>query len=227
MSKKRVNTAFEILLEQIEYDVNDLQEEGAQSIKNGNYKGVRGVIEDAEEVTRFRQKVKLLQGEWRNLKLTLERSDSGNSNHHPRGLRTPDEAFRKPILESILELGGHTEMGPLLQRLEQKMQGGFNDYDREVLSDTPRVYRWQNTANWCRNALASEGYLNNNTNKGVWEITPKGKKALQEGRINVTGAASARSESSGRKPGVPRLPKPGMGGSKRVSPPGPGIKRPA
>ena len=169
MSKKRVNTVFEMLLEQIEYDVNELQEEGANSIKSGNYQGVRGLIEDAEEVTRFRQKVKILQNEWRNLKLAVERNVS-NNNHQPRGLRTPDEAFRKSILESIVELGGNADMGNILNRVEQKMQVTLNDYDREPLSESPRVYRWQNTVNWSRNALANEGLLNNNVNQGVWEI---------------------------------------------------------
>ena len=224
MSKKRVNTVFEILLEQIEFDVNDLQEEGAQSIKSGNYQGVRGLIEDAEEVTRFRQKVKSLQSEWQSLKLAVERNNT-NANHQPRGLRTPDEAFRKPILESIVELGGAASMEKILDRVEQKMQATINEYDRELLSESPRTYRWQNTVNWSRNALADEGLLNNNTSQGVWEITSQGRAALQDGRLGVV-PKSSNTGTAARKPGGPVLPKPG-GSGVRIPPPKSTVKRPS
>ncbi len=57
-----VSTAFELLLEEIEYVVNDLNEEGAQAFKSGNYDLARKAIEHATRLTDFREKVKILSG---------------------------------------------------------------------------------------------------------------------------------------------------------------------
>jgi hypothetical protein len=41
MQDNEVNTAFEILLEEIELVVNQLHEDGAQAVKKGDYEAVR------------------------------------------------------------------------------------------------------------------------------------------------------------------------------------------
>lgn len=70
----------------------------------------------------------------------------------PRGLRTPEDAFRRPILEALVELGGRAPIGKVLERVEQKMKGVLNQYDYEPLPSDPRSPRWRNTAQWCRRA---------------------------------------------------------------------------
>ncbi len=51
----------------------------------------------------------------------------------PRGLRTPEEAFRIPILETLIELGGSGHAGEVLDRVESKMNNVLNSYDKEPL----------------------------------------------------------------------------------------------
>jgi len=61
MKGNEVNTAFEILLEEIELVANSLHEEGAAAFKAGDYDAARRAIEDATRLADFRDKVKALQ----------------------------------------------------------------------------------------------------------------------------------------------------------------------
>ncbi len=67
IQENEVNTAFEILLEEIELVANQLNEEGAQAFKQGEYDKARRAIEEATRLADFREKVKALQKEWASL----------------------------------------------------------------------------------------------------------------------------------------------------------------
>ncbi|MEW6526393.1 MAG: hypothetical protein AB1444_06990 [Spirochaetota bacterium] len=47
MESNEVNTAFEILLEEIELVANQLNDDGAQALKEGDYDRARHAIEEA------------------------------------------------------------------------------------------------------------------------------------------------------------------------------------
>ena len=100
-----------------------------------------------------------------------------------RGLRTSEDAFRKPILEALVELEGRAEMSKVLDLVEKKMQGILNDYDYQSLPSDPKTIRWRNTAQWCRNTMVREGLLKSDSPRGIWEISERGRKALQEGKV--------------------------------------------
>lgn len=93
-------------------------------------------------------------------------------------MRTPEDAFRRPILETLVELGGGAPIGEVLKRVEQKMKGALNQYDYEPLPSDPRSPRWRNTAQWCRNTLVREGLMKSDSPYGVWEISDEGRRWL-------------------------------------------------
>ncbi len=62
MDKNEVNTAFEILLEEIEFVANDLNESGAEAFRAGDYEKARRAIEEATRLADLREKVKVLHG---------------------------------------------------------------------------------------------------------------------------------------------------------------------
>jgi len=66
MQGNEVNTAFEILLKEIELVANQLNEDGAQAFKERDYDTARRAIEEAPRLPECRQKVKALQ-EWASL----------------------------------------------------------------------------------------------------------------------------------------------------------------
>src|SRR5437879_4687585 len=43
--------------------------------------------------------------------------------------RTPQEAFRRPVLEALMELGGKGRVADVLDRVEQKMKGRLSPFD--------------------------------------------------------------------------------------------------
>ncbi len=182
MDKNEVNEAFEILLEEIEAVANALNEAGAEAFRAGDYDKARSLIEEATRLAEFREKVKALQKEWLGLfaRVPRQKRQTGQKAKRrlPRGLRTPEDAFRRPILEALVELGGRAPIGEVLNRVEQKMEGVLNRYDYESLPSDPRSPRWRNTAQWCRNTLVREGLMKSDSPHGIWEIAEEGQKWL-------------------------------------------------
>jgi len=187
MMVNEVNAAFEILLEEIEAVTDNLNEAGAEALRAGDYEKAQKAIEEAIRLATFREKVKQLQKEWTKLfpsqtELGKRRTRRRVKSRLPRGLRTPEDAFRRPILESLIELGGRAQIGEVLDRVGQRMEHLLNEYDRESLPSNPRFVRWRNTAQWCRNTLVREGLMRNDSPHGVWEISEKGRAWLQRHR---------------------------------------------
>jgi len=184
MDKNEVNEAFEILLEEIEAVANALNEEGAKALRAGNYDKARAAIEEATRLAEFREKVRALQKEWATLFASKPRAPKGKRRRRsrarlPRGLRTPVDAFRRPILEALVELGGSAPIGEVLDRVEEKMRDVLNEYDYQSLPSDPRSTRWRNTAQWCRYTLVREGLMKSDAPYGIWEISEEGRKWLE------------------------------------------------
>ena len=179
MQKNEVNEAFEILLEELEVVIDLLNEAGAEAFKKSDYEKVKESIERATQITEFREKVKSLQKEWANLySVRLEHPKKRKRKtlrKLSKGLRTPEDAFRRPILESLIELGGSAPMKEVLDLVEKKMKGVLNKYDYQPLPSDPKSKRWRNTAQWCRNTLVREGLLKGDSPYGIWEISNKGR----------------------------------------------------
>ena len=185
MERNEVNVAFEILLEEIELVANALNEAGAEAFRKGDYERAKQAAEKASQLAEFREKVKKLQKEWESisrqeLKVKLGKAKRSVKGRLPRGLRTPEEAFRIPILEALVELGGSATVSEVLKRVEQKMKGVLNEYDREPLPSDPRSIRWKNTAQWCRSTLVRKGLMRSDSPYGVWQISEEGRKWLEE-----------------------------------------------
>jgi hypothetical protein len=184
MNGNEVNAAFDILLKEIEHVVDSLKDEGAAALKAGDFSSAQRAAEKAKQLYEFQGKVKALQREWISLEtrrqpylMKVRRSNSGRL---PRGLRTPEEAFRRPILEALVELGGRASASLVLDRVGRKMANVLTQHDRQPLPSRKDEMRWQNSARWCRNTLVSEGLLKSGSPKGIWEISEAGRKFLTQ-----------------------------------------------
>lgn len=186
MDRNEVHIAFEILLEEIEQVANGINEAGSEAFQKGAYGEARRMIEIATRLAEFREKVKALQDEWGSV--FAGRAPEGKKKRRrtkrlARGLRTGEDAFRRPILEALVELGGRADMSKVLELVERKMQGVLNEYDRQPLPADSKTLRWRNTAQWSRNTMVREGLLKGDSPRGIWEISEHGRKALQEGKV--------------------------------------------
>ncbi|EEP61368.1 winged helix-turn-helix domain-containing protein [Sulfurihydrogenibium yellowstonense] len=185
MDKNEVNTAFEILLEEIEEVFNTISKEGEESFKTRDFDKAKTLIEYGERLKYFREKVKTLQREWQTIfseRIPTSGQKRQAKGRLERGLRTPEESYVMPILESVIELGGKAEMKDVLNLVHEKMKNILNSYDYEPLPSNPKQKRWENTAQWARNTMVNEGLLAKDSPRGIWEITEKGRKFYEENK---------------------------------------------
>lgn len=185
-----VIAAFEILLEEIEAEIEFVNRLGARAFESGDYGKAKEALERVAEVTAFRDRTDALRREWE--RLFIREKDEEDTETHAerrnlgrlrRGLRTREEAYYRPILETLQELGGSAPMPQVLNRVLQKMKPVLRDVDYEPLASYPDKPRWSNSAQWARNSLVKEGLLRSDSPRGVWEISEKGYRYLREGDI--------------------------------------------
>ncbi|MBM4463928.1 MAG: hypothetical protein FJ012_11500 [Chloroflexi bacterium] len=186
MQRNEVSAAFEIVMEEIETVVDSLNQDGAGAFQKGDYDTARGLIEIATRLAEFRVKVRNLQKEWDNIfsaRVPRKPSRKRRFQRLQRGLRTTEDAFRRPILEALVEMGGAGQVEKVLDRVGEKMKAILNDYDRQPLPSLPNTVRWRNTAQWCRNSMVQEGLLKVDSPRGVWEISDRGREALKRDQV--------------------------------------------
>jgi hypothetical protein len=191
MNKNEVNTAFEILLEEIEEVFNMLSKEGEVAFKGQDFDKAKKLVENGERLKGFREKLKSLQEEWQTIfadqvpKLHRKKKETGKLK---RGLRTPEKDYVKPILEALVELGGKAEVRTVLDRVYQKMKSVLNEYDIQHLPSDPKQKRWENTAQWARITMINKGLLKADSPRGLWEITKEGEIYI----INLSKTADSK-----------------------------------
>ena len=185
MDRDEVAVALKILMEEVETVANGLNEDGAKAFQSGEYDRARQLIEDATRLASFRQRVRDLQREWQTAfravrtKRKQKRGKRKSRGRLERGLRTSEEAFRLPILESLAEFSGSGAIADVLERVEARMRQTLNKHDRQPTPSGANILRWRNAAQWCRQTLVDEGLLRSGSPRGVWEISAAGRRALE------------------------------------------------
>jgi len=91
---------------------------------------------------------------------------------------TPQAEFTLPLLESLIESGGSLRVSEVIRRIDEKLGGQLTLADKQTIKSGP--VRWQNRVMWQRLRLLREGYLANDSPRGVWEITENGRELYQD-----------------------------------------------
>lgn len=94
-----------------------------------------------------------------------------------QGEKTPQAAFRKPILEVLRRLGGKGERMRVLNEVEKLMAERLSTFDKSDI-DSGTV-RWQKSAEWEVRVMREQGLLKPvlEAPRGVWALTSKGSAA--------------------------------------------------
>lgn len=183
-----VYAAFEMLLEEVEQEVEFVNNAGSRAFLAGDYARVEEAKAHGVKLTEFRATVADLRQRWQELSKRFDvesdedeatRAERRNLGRLQRGVRTPEDIFRVPILQTILAMGGSGRVRDVLAQVEASMRGTLTEVDYEPLPSTPNTTRWYNTAQWARNSMAREGLLREDSPRGVWEITESGKQYLK------------------------------------------------
>lgn len=75
-------------------------------------------------------------------------------------------------------MGGSGKVAEVLDRVGKKMKGKLKACDYEPLASDPKNPRWRNATQWARNSMVHEGLLKNDSPRGIWEISEKGKQQI-------------------------------------------------
>ncbi len=92
--------------------------------------------------------------------------------------KTPQYAFRDPILKILKKLGGQGHRMEIIKELESMMAGLLTDFDKSDISSG--TLRWQKSAEWEVRVMREQQFLKpvSETSRGVWALTAKGHKAI-------------------------------------------------
>ena len=183
-----VSVAFEFLLDAIETEMEVIDQVGAEAFEGRDYESVRETLERAGQIKAFRERIVALREEWETLaearvQSTLVEeafvSEQGFLSRLPRGLRAPEQAFYRPILQILNELGGSAKASDVLERLMPIMKETLKEVDYQLLRSGE--IRWRKSANWARNTLVKKGLLKWDSPHSIWEISELGVAWLLQG----------------------------------------------
>ena len=184
-----LDDTFELLHDTVRHALLDAQDSGADAFHSGNFADAQTALDRARQLQALDATITALETEVDRLlplqeasgQLPLEVDAPAQPVAHRRsrrGLKTPEAAFMRPILEVIVELGGSGDVNTVLDRVYARMEPQLNEHDRRALSSDGVTPRWRNTAQWARNALREQGLLRTDTPRGVWAISEAGRAWL-------------------------------------------------
>lgn len=188
-----VITALHLVLDALEDVAEEVKEAARHSLEEERLDDLARQSARISEIRDFAESVGELRHRWSssNHPTDGQRADeSGGSEgpsrtylgRVPRGTRTPEVAFRRPILEVLVELGGSGSIQDVLDRVGERLDGQLRPIDFEPLPSTPDTLRWRNTAQWSRNELVRTGLMEPVRTRGVWEISAAGRAWLERSR---------------------------------------------
>lgn len=189
-----IDLAFEMLQEEIDRFLEEPNKEIIELTKEGKYGNVQYLSKMGKEIGEFKEKVRTLFKEWKVLNNTIIDYKFKNINTMQntraenkklgKGLKKSENAYTIPILESLVELGGSAPPKLVLDKVHDKTRNILNSYDYEPISSSNEI-RWRNTARWCRYNLVSKALLKDDSPLGVWEISDKGRRWLEEQKSKI------------------------------------------
>lgn len=182
MKHQNVTEAFDMLISELETALKDTRQAAALASERGSYDEAQARLNEARQIEKFIAEVRAKQRDWIALGGKSRGKRAGTGSRLPRGERTPEEAFRLPILRALVAMGGQGKMTEVLDRVYQEMKSRLKPVDLKPLPSDARTRRWRNTAQWERQSMVEEGLLRNDSPRGVWAITEKGRNYLADHR---------------------------------------------
>jgi hypothetical protein len=175
---------FDILFKAADVELAKTQQAGTTYIASGDTVHIHEVADRIERIQSLLQVLHQLQDQWQQLFPELSPSEpllpfDPPLQRTPPGIKTPQEQYRLPILQALVEMGGKARTRHVLDRVGELMAEILNDFDRDRLPQG-RDIRWRNTAMWERLDMVKEGLLSDHSPNGTWEITEAGIIKLKE-----------------------------------------------
>lgn len=184
--------AFDALRKILETSMELVKRKGALAFQKGDLEKVRDLAKELDDLGALGGNLSDLRKQWNQLlDDDSHPSTPTTTPHKPRtrklkthklqkGLRTHEDEYRAPILQSLVALGGYGSVNEVKERVGVIMKPILNEYDYAKLESDPRKARWENSTEWVRLALKKEGLISSDSPAGIWEITEKGRQWLAQ-----------------------------------------------
>ena len=182
----RSGEAFSFLLEVVGVAFQDSLSRSNAAARRGEFETVEVEVEKQKNLVSARGQLNVLQELWSGLvgeykpgkrpKRTRRHTRTGK--RLPRGVKTSQKAFVLPILTALEQLEGNGRMAEVLDIVGRLVSDTLNKHDLSQLKNG--LIRWRNTAQWARQQMKGEGLLADDSPRGVWEITERGRVFLRE-----------------------------------------------
>ncbi|MFL5898515.1 MAG: winged helix-turn-helix domain-containing protein [Solirubrobacterales bacterium] len=89
----------------------------------------------------------------------------------------PEGQYWLPILEILVEAGDQAEGSAVIDALESRIGDRLRSRDRDQLK--MGEVRWRNRARFARLRMKELGLISNESPRGIWEITERGRDYLR------------------------------------------------
>jgi hypothetical protein len=96
-----------------------------------------------------------------------------------RGTLVPQADYELPILQALVEKGGHAPSREVIDALEPRLAAKLQDVDRSKTNSGE--IRWRNRAQFARLELIKKGQMDKDSPRGFWEITDAGERRAEKG----------------------------------------------
>jgi hypothetical protein len=90
----------------------------------------------------------------------------------------PETEYWLPILQLLDEAGGQARSRDVIDALERRLGSSLRANDHDVLE--MGEIRWRNRARFARLRMKELGLVSSKSPRGIWEITEKGRRFLEE-----------------------------------------------
>ena len=182
----KIQDAFNDLIEITEQELGGIIKSCTASMNKNDYDAVRAPFEQAAEVSKFLQHLTELRKDWnRLLGEVREAKPTGVQKRTPiiklpRGSLTHLDAFTRPVLQALVDIGGKGTRSEVFERLLKSMNKTFTKYDFGFTPSRPKAPRWHDTLDRAYKLMRKSGLLSTDTPIGIWEISQKGRDFLKE-----------------------------------------------
>ena len=112
--------------------------------------------------------------------ITAQDTARASTAKHSHQEKTPQSAYREPILKILLEHGGQISRTEGLKEVEKKLAGQLTPFDKKAIKSGD--IRWQKTAEWEVRKMRMANLIQpvHETPRGVWALTEKGTTVARE-----------------------------------------------
>ena len=178
--------AFEVLLEEGEKLLQQIRQRGAEALLEGDHHFTDWANQRSRALD---EALKTLRDFQKNVKIILHGRSAVPSSPQPaprrrrrRGTGIPQSEYMTLILVELLEVGGRATTDAMRERLWHRFKDQLGPDDLAGQPSSPNVQVWWNRACWARNVLREQRLIKEDSPRGIWELTQKGREEAEKRR---------------------------------------------